>query len=50
MENIDRDTLDHLGIQPEWLTRRALEVSGGQLQRISIARALDPADPLPGVR
>lgn len=42
VENIDRDTLDHLGIQPEWLTRRALEVSGGQLQRISIARALDP--------
>lgn len=42
VENIDPGTLEHLGIQPEWLTRRALEVSGGQLQRISIARALDP--------
>ena len=40
--NIDPDTLEQLGIRPEWLTRRALEVSGGQLQRISIARALDP--------
>ncbi|MDR7330284.1 ABC transporter ATP-binding protein [Corynebacterium guangdongense] len=42
VENIDPDTLEQLGIRPEWLTRRALEVSGGQLQRISIARALDP--------
>lgn len=42
VENIDQDTLDDLGIRREWLSRRALEVSGGQLQRVSIARALDP--------
>lgn len=41
VENIEPDTLAKLGIDPEWLSRRALEVSGGQLQRISIARALD---------
>ncbi len=42
VENIDRGTLEDLGIREEWLARRPLEVSGGQLQRISIARALDP--------
>lgn len=41
VENIETETLEKLGIEPEWLSRRPLEVSGGQLQRISIARALD---------
>lgn len=41
VENVEPETLSKLGIDPEWLSRRALEVSGGQLQRISIARALD---------
>ena len=29
-----------VGLSPDWKTRRALEFSGGQLQRIAIARAL----------
>ncbi|MGH1415500.1 MAG: ABC transporter ATP-binding protein [Pelagimonas sp.] len=33
-------TLEHLGIHPSLLERRPDEVSGGELQRISIARAL----------
>lgn len=38
---IGPDVQKQLGIQPDWLTRRPTEVSGGQLQRIVIARALD---------
>ncbi|MDP5218948.1 ATP-binding cassette domain-containing protein [Ruegeria sp. 2205SS24-7] len=33
-------TLEHLGVRPSLLSRRPDEVSGGELQRISIARAL----------
>ncbi|MFQ8997186.1 ATP-binding cassette domain-containing protein [Fournierella massiliensis] len=32
-----------LGIQPEWLSRYPAELSGGELQRFCIARALGPA-------
>lgn len=41
VDRIDQEVLDRLGIRSEWLSRRALEVSGGQLQRINIARAFD---------
>lgn len=34
--------LEAFDIDPQWLQRRAGEVSGGQLQRLNIARALDP--------
>lgn len=33
--------MEAFGIEREWLARRAGEVSGGQLQRLNIARALD---------
>lgn len=36
------DELKHIfGVQDEWLSRRPHEVSGGQLQRLCIARAFD---------
>ncbi|MFD2114881.1 ABC transporter ATP-binding protein [Paenibacillus yanchengensis] len=38
----DAATLTKLGIEPEWLERWPHELSGGQLQRINIARALHP--------
>ena len=41
IEGIDAEVIERLGIRDEWLNRRALEVSGGQLQRFSIARAFD---------
>lgn len=34
------DLLDALGIAPDWLTRWSHELSGGELQRIAVARAL----------
>ncbi|GIH24592.1 nickel ABC transporter ATP-binding protein [Acrocarpospora phusangensis] len=37
------ETLDRLGIKPEWADRRPGELSGGELQRFCIARALHPA-------
>ncbi len=36
------DLMKNLGIEPEWLTRRPGELSGGELQRICIARVLGP--------
>lgn len=41
VEDVDPAILSRLGVEPGWLTRRAQEVSGGQLQRINIARAMD---------
>ncbi|MBG0822519.1 ATP-binding cassette domain-containing protein [Planomonospora sp. ID91781] len=40
---VPRETLDLLGIRSEWLDRRPGELSGGELQRFCIARALHPA-------
>lgn len=38
--DIDKETLDAFGIKEEWLTRWPSELSGGELQRFCIARAL----------
>ncbi|MGG3888038.1 ABC transporter ATP-binding protein [Metabacillus fastidiosus] len=38
----DRELLEVLGIQQEWLTRWPNELSGGELQRFCVARALGP--------
>lgn len=35
-----RRVLDAVGVRPEWLDRRPRELSGGQLSRLSVARAL----------
>lgn len=40
--DIDSETLDALGIREEWLNRWPNELSGGELQRFCIARALGP--------
>ena len=39
---VDSGLLDRLGIQDSWLERYPSELSGGELQRICIARALGP--------
>jgi len=38
----DQQLLDALGIEEEWLTRFPNELSGGELQRFCVARALGP--------
>lgn len=38
----DRSLLDRLGIRESWLERCPSELSGGELQRVCIARALGP--------
>ena len=38
----DQELLDTLGIEQEWLTRWPNELSGGELQRFCVARALGP--------
>lgn len=40
VEGVDPGTTRALGIEAGWLGRRAGELSGGQLQRLNIARAL----------
>lgn len=37
---MEKRVIDGLGIEPEWLNRYPSEVSGGELQRFCIARAL----------
>lgn len=39
---VDQSLLDALHIQPGWLERYSAELSGGELQRFCIARALAP--------
>lgn len=38
----DRSVLDALGVQDSWLERFPSELSGGELQRICVARAMRP--------
>lgn len=40
--DIPQSLLDEMGIEEDWLTRWPNELSGGQLQRLSILRALSP--------
>ena len=40
--NPDEEILDALGIERAWLTRYPAELSGGEMQRFCIARALAP--------
>ena len=44
--NPDKEVLKSLGIEQEWLSRWPNELSGGELQRICVARALGPKYPL----
>lgn len=39
---VDRAVLDGLGISDSWLERRPPQLSGGELQRICVARAMRP--------
>lgn len=39
--DIDYELLDDLGIEKNWLTRYPRELSGGELQRFSVARTLN---------
>ncbi|MBQ7927573.1 MAG: ATP-binding cassette domain-containing protein [Methanobrevibacter sp.] len=40
--NVPDDFLDEFGIQKTWLTRFPQELSGGELQRFSVLRSLNP--------
>lgn len=41
---LDKDIMDFLGIKESWLNRWPRELSGGELQRFSLARALSAQD------
>lgn len=41
--DVPQRLLDAMGVEASWLTRWPNELSGGQLQRLSILRALNPA-------
>ena len=40
--NVNENLLDEFGIQKPWITRWPNELSGGELQRFSILRSLNP--------
>ena len=40
--DVPNDLLDEFGIQKSWLTRFPQELSGGELQRFSVLRSLNP--------
>ena len=40
--NVDDATLSEFGIQKSWLTRFPQQLSGGELQRFSVVRSLNP--------
>lgn len=40
--NVDEDIIEKFGIQKSWLNRWPNELSGGELQRFSVLRALSP--------
>ena len=40
--NVDDELLSEFGIQKSWMTRFPQELSGGELQRFSVLRALNP--------
>lgn len=40
--DVPKELLTAIGAEPDWLTRWPHELSGGQLQRLSILRALNP--------
>ena len=40
--DVDDETLSEFGIQKTWLTRFPQELSGGELQRFSVLRSLNP--------
>lgn len=40
--NVNENLLDEFGIQKQWITRWPNELSGGELQRFSILRSLNP--------
>ena len=40
--NVDENLLSKFGIQKSWFTRFPQELSGGELQRFSVLRALNP--------